>query len=439
MKKTLVSILCLIAASQVLFARGVDNNSNLSSEYIRTLNRNASFDLADAAAYNPAGTAFMKDGVHVYLSNQVFLKDYKMHVQSKTYEPSLFGKFSEIEGRDYTADNPTLLVPSFYTVIKGGNGAVFFGFNVPGGGGKIDYNDGVARTHESEALNSILNKGTNYKVMGEKIYYAGFTGFSYSFMDMVSVSLGARVIVGKTKSTITMLSSKTEKRELQFDYKERADGIGGIFGVDIKPNKELNIGFRYETETNLKWKVEKKKDAGEEASPDFAISKNKDGSSFNRDLPALFGAGVSYNVLESLRLEYNFTYYFNKQAEWDWPEEKDVSDKYNNGWDTGLAVEYTILKEYNLKASAGVLYGKPGDTQETYDENNPNLNGLSVGAGCYVEPMQSLGLSLGVLKTLYTNDTRTDRGISPITNAERADVDLEKSVFIFSLGAQYSF
>ena len=37
-------------------AGAIDNKTNWSAEYIRTLNRNAATDFADIAAYNPAGT-----------------------------------------------------------------------------------------------------------------------------------------------------------------------------------------------------------------------------------------------------------------------------------------------------------------------------------------------------------------------------------------------
>jgi hypothetical protein len=47
----LLSFVCVSA----VYAGAIDNKTNWSAEYIRTLNRNAATDYADIAAYNPAG------------------------------------------------------------------------------------------------------------------------------------------------------------------------------------------------------------------------------------------------------------------------------------------------------------------------------------------------------------------------------------------------
>ncbi|UCF55710.1 MAG: long-chain fatty acid transport protein, partial [Deltaproteobacteria bacterium] len=65
--KKLVTFLFVVgfifSASSSLFAGGIDTKSNLSAEYIRTLNRNAATDSADAVVYNPAGVMKMEDGL----------------------------------------------------------------------------------------------------------------------------------------------------------------------------------------------------------------------------------------------------------------------------------------------------------------------------------------------------------------------------------------
>ena len=65
MKKVIICIgglalSCAVAVSAL--AGGVDNKTNWSAEYIRTLNRNAATDYADIAAYNPAGTVKLDEG-----------------------------------------------------------------------------------------------------------------------------------------------------------------------------------------------------------------------------------------------------------------------------------------------------------------------------------------------------------------------------------------
>ncbi|HNX59839.1 MAG TPA: hypothetical protein PKK43_12120, partial [Spirochaetota bacterium] len=77
----LKSIMLALAAIAVfgagdLFAGSIDYLSNQSADYIRTFSRNASTD-SDAVLYNPAGTAFMSNGTHLYFSNQTILKKYE--------------------------------------------------------------------------------------------------------------------------------------------------------------------------------------------------------------------------------------------------------------------------------------------------------------------------------------------------------------------------
>ncbi len=58
-------LVVLVGLSSSIYAGGIINKQNLSADYIRTLNRNAATDMADAAAFNPAGTAMMQDGLYV--------------------------------------------------------------------------------------------------------------------------------------------------------------------------------------------------------------------------------------------------------------------------------------------------------------------------------------------------------------------------------------
>ena len=79
MKKLFV-FLCvagLIAASaSPLFAGAIDNKHNWSAEWVRSLNRNAATDSADAVSYNPAGVMKMDNGFYLNATGQYALKEY---------------------------------------------------------------------------------------------------------------------------------------------------------------------------------------------------------------------------------------------------------------------------------------------------------------------------------------------------------------------------
>jgi len=79
MKKLFVSLCVaglIVSSASSLFAGGIENKHNWSAEYVRTLNRNAATDSADAVVYNPAGVMKMEDGFYLNLTGQYVLKDY---------------------------------------------------------------------------------------------------------------------------------------------------------------------------------------------------------------------------------------------------------------------------------------------------------------------------------------------------------------------------
>ena len=132
MKKILV-VLCvagfIVSLASPLMAGGIVNKQNLSSEYLRTISRNAATDAADVTVYNPAGVMKMEDGIYGNLG---------LFYASKKYN-------NEIGGTDYDSDEPSL-IPGLFALYKQDKWAGFFAFTIPGGGGKVDYKDGDATT-----------------------------------------------------------------------------------------------------------------------------------------------------------------------------------------------------------------------------------------------------------------------------------------------------
>ena len=92
-----LSIGLFFSLAPCLFAGGIENVHNYSAEWVRTLNRQAATDSADAAVYNPAGVMKMDPGTYVNFSSQYTLKEYEHtyggvgHMSdTPTYIPSLF-------------------------------------------------------------------------------------------------------------------------------------------------------------------------------------------------------------------------------------------------------------------------------------------------------------------------------------------------------------
>ncbi|MDA3817479.1 MAG: hypothetical protein PF486_08895, partial [Prolixibacteraceae bacterium] len=68
MKKITLSLLLTLVIS-FSFAGGLLTNANQSTQYVRTLSRNASTSI-DAAYYNPAGLSKLDNGLYLSVHNQ---------------------------------------------------------------------------------------------------------------------------------------------------------------------------------------------------------------------------------------------------------------------------------------------------------------------------------------------------------------------------------
>ena len=143
-------LVMLVGLSSALYAGAIINKSNLSADYLRTLNRNAADDMADAAAYNPAGTVRMQDGLYVKADALYLWKDYSNQMPST---PAIFNLGT------LDSSEPSL-IPGFFSVYKQNRWSGFFAVTIPGGGGEVRYQDGDARTVMLSAPGAIGGLGT---------------------------------------------------------------------------------------------------------------------------------------------------------------------------------------------------------------------------------------------------------------------------------------
>lgn len=399
MKKILVMLTMLISVS--VFGGAVDNNNNFSAEYARTLTRNAATDSADIAVYNPAGLTRLVDGVYLNIGNQFVLREYS-HSFINPLNPTA-GKVS------FKSDIPTLLLPSAFAVYKKGDWAGYFAFVIPSGGGKLEYEKGVASTAAS-ALDAMKPK-----VEGFSAYYSGILGITHNISKIFSISGGVRYVFAETSAKI-IATLPAESTVL--NYETTASGFGLVFGANIKPVECVNIAFRYEERVALRWNTDKSDNPN--SIPGYSVK----GEKFERDLPAIISLGVAYQPISPLKLETNLNLYFNQQANWD----SNKQDQFDNGLEVAFSAEYAIIPM--LKASAGFLYSNTGADSSSYYYLKPALDSKTVALGFLVTPIDKLDINLGVMKTFYDSD---------IFKTEPINLDLEKELLIIALGVQYRF
>jgi len=423
------------------WAGGIDNKTNWSVEYVRSLNRNASTDAADIAVYNPAGATHMEDGLYGNVS---------VHYVGKKYTNTIDGDDSETTEPSY--------IPGVFAVYKQERWAGMFAFSNYGGGGKVDYDDGTWTTQQAglgiiAAANAKLDLAeaggllppaapfanlwyyadiTDQNIEAESMYLGYTLGGAYQINDMFSVSLGARLIQASrdAKGSITVSAENSTvgtnplvnpDQTADIEYSQEADGWGGILGVNIAPTAELNIGVRYETETTLDFENSVDEDSLG-LLPQLGI---EDGESDYRNLPAIFALGVSYQVNPQIRLESNLTYYFNENADWNGAE-----DDVDNGYDLGIGLMYGFSE--TLEASVGFLYTETGVDPEHMTPEAPELNAKTIGAGVAWTPVDNLIVNFALGNAFYDKDSFTD-------DATDTKVEYEKNNLFVGFGLQYKF
>jgi len=418
MKKGIIFLaaigLTLYGASPLL-AGGAVNKNNLSAEYVRTMNRAAATDSADIVAYNPAGVTAFANGLYTNLSFQYIDKNYD----------------NTKGGTTYNSDEPSI-IPEFYAVYKKDKWAGFFGFNVPVGGGKVEYPNGNATTIRIQE-NFF---GTGPMKLEAESYGLGYTfGGAYQINNMFAVSLGARYIDSRkwlSGTAPALGATPAGAGNATAEYDADATGWGAIVGVDIVVNKDFTIGLKYETKTNLKYTYTHASGTNAKGTTVLNALGVTNGGEAHEDLPALFSMGISYRITPAIRIEPTFTYYFQQNADLGGiaTSSKDLEDRIGDGYDIGVAVEYAFTE--TLKASLGFLWTNTGVDANDMVPEAPELDARSICAGFAWKAKPNLELNVGIGKVIYLSETT-----SPTATYKNAEYS--KSVTYMGFGVQYKF
>ena len=411
--------ICVIAlilfSTSPLFAGNAENKDGWSAEWVRTLNRNASTDSADAVVYNPAGVLRLENGNYLNLSVIHGRPDFSHTVSGTVYEND-------------TANSP----PGFHALIKQDKWAAFASFTITAGGGDAEYANGSNTTN---TLGGQYMTGANAAIPGvdpydsisqqgltaESIHRSFTLGGAYRLNKEVSLSVGSRYIDATKKTdgsvTINASSGLAPDQSASVGYDETADGWGGIVGINYVPREDLNIGMRYETKTTLDFHTRERAD-------DLGVV--TDGAKARRDLPGVIGIGAAYQVSPKLKAETDFTYFLNKSADWaDSALTAADETKADNGFNLGIALEYAFRTK--LKGSLGYQYMDTGIDTDNMKPEDPQLNAHLLGAGFAYKVMPDMDVNFGLARIFYKDET-TSTGIK-----------LDKKALLVALGIQYEF
>ncbi|MCX6583864.1 MAG: hypothetical protein NT166_27120 [Candidatus Aminicenantes bacterium] len=436
--KTNFNVFCLLIVGVLLFTGStvlfgqIDNLTNMSAEWIRLSNRNAALDAVDIVVYNPAGLIKLADGFHFNISNQTLIR--------KPEHGFDLGMGKET----YSQDGIDPFIPNFYAAYKKDRWALFGGIYLPAGGAVVDYPHGSINTKllgysVIPQFGGLYDHFKNDFLKATSLYLTFTAGGAYAISDFISIAGGLRYIDVKNTTKLGLTAADSSGvipgAALDLNAKMTGSGIGGIIGVDIFPLKGLNIGIRYETKVKLELTADIITDSFE----GMLISQ---GDKSRRDLPAMLGVGVSYDITDNLRAEADFNYFFQKQADWGTLitplGELEYAKMAGDCYSMGACLAYRVNPKFQV--STGFLYTvfdfrdmagyftTVGAFEVLYSDN------CNLGAGFSYALTDKVKLNVGMSTTIWKDETIKALAAYPLD----LDVKTTNKTFAFAIGADIS-
>ena len=130
----------LAATTTTAMAGGILTNTNQSIDFLRNPARDAAIAL-DGVYSNPAGVAFLSDGLHLGFNWQ-----YAHQTRTVTSTNPVFALGRKNLGaitKEYEGVADAPVIPSLQAAYNMNNWSFQFNFSVPGGGGKCEFDNGL--------------------------------------------------------------------------------------------------------------------------------------------------------------------------------------------------------------------------------------------------------------------------------------------------------
>lgn len=425
MKKTILTAALALSAATAAQAGGYLTNTNQSVSFLRNPARDAAIAI-DGAYANPAGLGFMSTGWHLGFDLQ---SAYQTRSDNTYFAPFEYGtvngvanngKFKKFEGK---AKAP--VIPSFDLARVGEKWFASFHFGITGGGGKCKFADGLPSFESQVAMLPVLigNAATGYSMdthmQGRQYYFGGQFGVGYKITPNFNVSVGGRVVyaqcnyygyvrnisvnvaglgvVPATKffesQNMPDFASAVSNKELNCD--QSGWGFTPIISADYKVGK-VNLSARYEFKTKLRLKNQ----TGMNTS---GLEEYDDGVKVKADIPAILALGARYEVLDNLRLNAGFHYYFDKQA-------TQHNNRHNSlkkgGWELLAGAEVDVAPRWTVSAGWQTTNYGLGDNSEFISDMSFVTNSNSLGIGARFQLRKKVALNIAYFKTFYKHYER---------------------------------
>ena len=429
--KRIFSTIVFASLALSTFAGGLLTNTNQHAAFVRNPMRYASLE-TDAIYFNPAGTAFFKEG-------WALSANWQMIWQDRDVTSALTNK--SYKGEVYVPCMPTILAS-----YKTGDWTFSGFFGIPGGGGNAQFNDGLpafdfmgsnlvdplkaTSAFESTQYVFSLQLGAAYKVSDNWSVYAGIRG-NYTNANYAGAITTMHPIAG-------------EMKVLELDLTQTGFAFAPVIGVDYKVG-DFNFAAKYEFRavTTVENKTDKftseivgaqigdpnldgKIGMLSQAMPALAsLATLQNGQTLRSDAPALLSLAGSWQATSCFKAMIGATYYFDKDAK----VESLLGGADNNinldrnTYELLAGVEYNVTK--NLLLSAGIQFSDFGIT-DTYTSDLGFVNdSFMTGVGAKYSINENLDLNIGYCYANYAHDTNKLNGSSYIRKTHNATVGVD--------------
>ena len=445
--------LALVAAMTItttVFAGGPMTNSNQSASFLRSIARGTSLD-PDAVYNNPAGVVFMDNGFHIGINDQMAKQT---RTVTSTYAP--FAMSNGNATKEYVGEVFSPAIPSVHFAWKHNRWAVMVGMGVNGGGGSLEFADGLASFErqfsvlpgaisqlgqqlgqmnpamavsanrysmdmylKGNSMTLAFNAGVAFRItdwlsVAAQLRYSttsnGYEGYMKNIQinptmaamglqgDMMSAAqffTAAGAALGQLNPALAQQAAvyAAQTADHILDVKQKGTSISPVLALAFHKGKwDASVKYEFKMATELEIESE-------------PISANDpvingifpNGAKVKSETPALLTAALSRHF-GPVKVTAEWHNYFDKDAQ--------------NSFSpciTGNTNEYLLGAEWSISdkwlVSAGVQRTALNMDINKYSDMNFVTSSTSVAAGVKYNFSEKVGLNLGIMPTFYDKET----------------------------------
>ena len=428
-------------------------NTNQSAHFLRSIARGTSLD-TDAVYTNPAGVVFMDNGFHIGINDQM-AKQTRTTTSSLVMGNNLPGGFSET---DFQGSVFSPLIPSVHFAWKHNRIALMAGLGVNGGGGTIEYDNGLASFERIvSSFPTLLTANelttTQYSrdlyLKGSSMTLAFNVGAAFRLTDWLSVAAMLRVgvtnnsyeaglsnmminpahpLINPANGMISAVEAFTKLGMADYaalvnqnlDVKQKGTSFSPVLALAFhKGAWDASIKYEFKMGTELE----------NETASDINLGTGgmfPNGQKVKSETPALLAAAVSRHF-GPVKVTAEWHHYFDKNAE----------NSFSNVI-AGNTNEYLLGVEWAINdrwlVSAGTQRTQLNMNENAYSDMNFSISSWSIAAGLKYQVCDLVGINLGIMPTIYDEAV----AVGQISGVDFKDV-YNRTSMAWGIGLDFKF